>query len=577
MRLQFKFILLAAILTISVSVLSINSFIIVRSLVERSSELHAIRVLKNKHQHKIISFNDVNSTLWETLYLQNQGFKQETDIIKKMINDKSTNRKILDIEEKYEQNLLKEMIPIFYTKFFNKINSEAIFPFNDSLKELDQLFDNYIEDINSIIINMDSPDIKNNIKKLKKIESKIIILNQLLTEDINQSLHLKKVQVIKYIGYESVFTLIVAIISTLLVCLLPLFFRYKLFSPLSKIINIMSLIVNNNNNNEEIPFTQRSDEIGDIANALKVFRINSIEKEKLEEEAKQQIQKSSEEKQKSLLIFANNFENSVKGIVDTVASAVTKINTTARKLEQLANHTKQETTQLSTTSNLTNNNIQGVSKATSEFNSAVNEISTQVTNSLEYARRAAEQTDQVNNVVLELENKASAISGIIDIINNITSQIDLLALNATIEAARAGDMGKGFAVVANEVKALATQTSKATEQINIQISGIQSSTNQAVVSIQEITESVKTINQNSASIASAVEEQSVSTSYIAESISQVASMSDSVSESVEKVTASSNHSGETASEMLSSAENLLSQSSLLQSEVDNFLSSLKSS
>jgi len=178
-------------------------------------------------------------------------------------------------------------------------------------------------------------------------------------------------------------------------------------------------------------------------------------------------------------------------------------------------------------------------------------------------------------MVIDLESKTNAINSIIDIINGITSQIDLLALNATIEAARAGDMGKGFAVVANEVKALATQTSKATEQINFQISGIQSSTNKAVMSIQEITESVKTINQNSASIVVAIEKQSTTSSYIAESIAKVANMSSAVASGVDKVSNSSGNSSKAVSQMVSAAGDLLKQSVALQSEVDKFLSNLK--
>ncbi|MEK6733904.1 MAG: methyl-accepting chemotaxis protein [Pseudomonadota bacterium] len=319
----------------------------------------------------------------------------------------------------------------------------------------------------------------------------------------------------------------------------------------------------------------RSDEIGIMARSLDIFRKSLIKNKELEEQAQKQAAISAEEKRKEILGFADNFEKTVKMIVDMVAAATAEMEATAKELEVDSSKASEEIQQLSTTFIQGNNNLQGVSKATNEFSGAIGEITTQITNSREHVRKASEQTEKVNSVVLELESKAKAITGIIDIINNITSQIDLLALNATIEAARAGEMGKGFAVVANEVKALATQTSKATEQINIQISGIQSSTEQAVSSIQGITESVKTIHQTTASIASAVEEQNATSAYIAESMAQVASFSNSINKNIEKVGQSTIHSGTATEQMAIATDDLLKQVSALQDEVNKFLSSLR--
>ena len=456
-----------------------------------------------------------------------------------------------------------------------------------SLKLSDEIYNNFLEvqdlsndfidsakDISSISNSATPEVLQEKLSSFLNILKKIDKPSDQLTAQIN-----KFAQDIKYKGemiikdYNNQF-IIISIASILFVMLVPIFIIRNIFIPQNKIIDVMYKVLGGDIK-QEIPFIERKDELGKIAKVLENIKNNMLEKQELELESAKQVAQTEKDRRDNLLNFANSFEKTVKEIVDMVASAATEMDATSRELEQYASNAKNETQTLASTSTQTNSNIQGVSKATNEFTNAVNEISSQVTNSREYARRASEQTDKVNAVVLELETKANAINGIIDIINNITSQIDLLALNATIEAARAGDMGKGFAVVANEVKALATQTSKATEQINIQISGIQDSTGKAVSSIHEITESVRVINQNSASIASAVEEQNATSAYIAESIAQVASMSNSVNNSVEKVSVASAHSETSASQMVSAAGDLLKQAGTLQNEVNKFLSSLR--
>ncbi len=571
MKLQTKFLSFGAISVFCVLILAINSYSIFNGITALSLKIGAMRSINIKQDDRNLINSKIRTAIWNSMYMHATGDKDQIAIIKNELNN--------DIDY-YRSQLLKTGMPITIKfSIFPKVsidnNSTEFTTINQNISIADKFINDLIISAYALIENIDSPEMKDNLAKAKKMAEESDKMNDLIGNEVDALIEKTKEEGTNVIKESIQNTFIIAMFSIILVCLVPLLSSYSLFNPLATLIASMNMIVNNDKD-KEVPFTSRTDEIGNIAKALEIFRLNAVEKDQLENQAKEQVHKSAEERRKSLLVFANSFETTVKAIVDTVATASTKMNITARELEQLSNHAQQETNQLSSTSVQTNTNIQGVSKATAEFNSAVNEISTQVTNSLEYARRAAEQTDKVGSVVLDLETKAKAISSIIDIINNITSQIDLLALNATIEAARAGDMGKGFAVVANEVKALATQTSKATEQINIQISGIQSSTNKAVVAIHEITESVKTINQNSASIASAVEEQSVSTSYIAESISQVALMSNSVSVGVEKVAESSVHSGTAASQMVSAAEDLLKQSSMLQNEVDKFLFSLKS-
>lgn len=461
----------------------------------------------------------------------------------------------------------------------NKINSRdvnSVFPqeIQQTIINLDDKISIYIEKVQLLIESLGRDNFSEELMNLNKASDDVNMESNFLKKQIAEFMVISNKEKEFWLKKVAVRPMLFACVLVIIILLVSGFLHSSLLKPLARLIEVMDMIANDKRI-EEVPFIKRQDEIGNIAKALEVFRLTGLKKEELEEQAKQQARKAEEDRRNSMLSFSRQFETSVKGIVDTVALSVKKMDSTALELEQLSAHTQEEAKLLSETSAKASTNMQGVSKATSEFTTEVNEITIQVNNSLGYASKVVEQAEQVNSMVADLETKANAVSSIIDIINGITSQIDLLALNATIEAARAGDMGKGFAVVANEVKALATQTSKATEQINFQISGIQSSTNKAVVSIQEITESVKTINQNSASIVSSVEKQNKASSYISESISEVSVISNSVTSGVEKVADSSSHAGQASSQMASSAKDLLKQSEMLQNEVDKFLSSLK--
>lgn len=535
MKLILKFISLSTIAIFCVLFLGYNSFSNLDQYANMNDNLTKLRDVTKSYSERNTVINSIYTNVWHALYLNTKG---DSTGIKNITNNISN----LSVADYYKQDA------------------------NVLLNNTDSNFLNYLNQAKQIIQNINTP----NLDDFETCYNKVLAENKSLYEqNSNRYNDIKKLGNKSLAEYRSD-AITITIFSLILIGLVLLFSYANIFNPLSKIISIMA-----NNNHTEMPFLSRTDEIGDIARALDLLRSTSIAKEKLEEQSKNQATKTETERHNSMLSLYNNFETKVKSIVDMVASAVEKMNSASQLLGKLANLTQKETSSLSSTSSQTKTNIEEMSKATTEFSSVVNEISAQVTNSLEYARRAAEQADQVNNVVLDLDTKANAVTSIIDIINNITSQIDLLALNATIEAARAGEMGKGFAVVANEIKALATQTSKATEQINFQISGIQSSTNKAVASIQEITESVKTINKNSESINSAVKKQNATGSIISSGMDKVVSTFNSVSTGVEKVAESSNQYGNTATEIVSTAEDLLKQSNSLQTEVDKFLSSLK--
>ncbi|MEE3625685.1 methyl-accepting chemotaxis protein [Nitrospirillum sp. BR 11752] len=319
----------------------------------------------------------------------------------------------------------------------------------------------------------------------------------------------------------------------------------------------------------------RKDELGAVAETMQVFKTNILRNREMEAAAKEQEQRAAAEKKKAMDELADLFDAKVAGVVQAVSSAAEQLSSTATAMSSIAEETNRQATTVAAAADQTTANVQTVSSAAEQLSSSIGEISQRVGHSSEVSCSAVERARLANEMVRGLASNAERIGRVIELISNIASQTNLLALNATIEAARAGEAGRGFAVVAGEVKTLATQTAKATDEIVAQIAEVQASTRQAVGAIEGIGAVIDELSQISSAIASAVEEQSAATQEIARNVDQAAHGTQDVSRSIAGVTVASAEAGQAASQVLAAASGLGRSSDILRTEVGSFISRVR--
>lgn len=324
-----------------------------------------------------------------------------------------------------------------------------------------------------------------------------------------------------------------------------------------------------------VPWAGRADEIGGMARALEVFRENALENERLQQEKSESEARSAEEKRLSMLGLADRFEEQVTGVVETVAQEVREVEDIAGRMTKTVEESGRQTGAVATASQQATANVTTVATAAEELSASIAEIGRQAGQSADIAGRAVDQAIHTDKAVQGLTESAARIGEVVKLINEIAGQTNLLALNATIEAARAGEAGKGFAVVAQEVKNLANQTAKATEEISAQIAAVQEETRGAVGDIQTIRDIIGEINDISMTIAAAVEQQGVSTKEIARNVQEAARGTEDVNANISSVSKAAEDTGTAAEQVLTATRSLGGRSDQLTREVARFLAGIR--
>jgi methyl-accepting chemotaxis protein len=373
---------------------------------------------------------------------------------------------------------------------------------------------------------------------------------------------------------RSIWAAIAALCGLLIAGLTAFWLGRGIVVPLAKTCDVMDQMTKGNLA-FDVPFVNRKNEIGRIARSLQVFKDHLVETTRLRIEQEQMKLRTAEDRKAVMACIADEFEHSIGGVIRGTAAAADELQNSASSMSEIAEDTTGQSAKVAAAAEQTASNVQAVAASAEELSSSIKEIARQVTQSTSIAQNAVEQATRTETMVEKLVHSTQKIGEVMALIQTIAGQTNLLALNATIEAARAGEAGKGFAVVANEVKALSSQTAKATDEIASQIQAIRDATGSTVDAIREIGTTIGQMNEIAGSIAAAVEEQGAATQEIARSVQQAAQGTQDVMQTIVGVREASGQVDSAATRVLSAAGQLTTQSEQLKSETGKFLGNIR--
>nr|WP_320141539.1 Cache 3/Cache 2 fusion domain-containing protein [uncultured Cohaesibacter sp.] len=367
--------------------------------------------------------------------------------------------------------------------------------------------------------------------------------------------------------------LISALIVGALIVAFAFFASRRMMKPLPVMTNLLAAI-SHDEKISEIPYQSRKDEIGDMAAAVAVLNDKNVHRLELENH-KAETDKERERHEQKMLQTVVAFDHDIQAILESVSENSRTMEGTAQRLTEIAEATAEQSNSASSVSNEAASNAQTVASASEELSASIGEISQQLSKTRSVVSLASNESIATNEKVESLDMAAQKIGEVVTLIQAVAEQTNLLALNATIEAARAGEAGKGFAVVAAEVKELANQTSKATEEISSQISGIQSSSQEAVAAISKISETMAEVNEYTNSIAAAVEQQGAATEEISSNVQQASQGTLEASERMASVSSSVADTHQSAENVLEASRNAAEQARQLRERIESFLKDIQ--
>ncbi len=344
--------------------------------------------------------------------------------------------------------------------------------------------------------------------------------------------------------------------------------------PIRRIAEVLVMLASGQNT-LRIPYQDRGDEVGDAARAANTFRDNLVRMHELEASQKRTVEEAARIRREQMHRLADDFEQAVGAVVKAVSRATGELQGTAKSLTETADMTHQLANSVSAAATEASKNVRSVATASDQLTLSIAEIGQQAQQSRTIASQAVEQAAATDARITQMSEVADRIGNVLKLITDIAEQTNLLALNATIEAARAGEAGRGFAVVASEVKHLAAQTAKATEEIGGQIADIQTVTKDAVVAIKEIGSVIHRVSEIASAITTAVEEQHLSTREIASNVQEAAIGTDSVTAKVKTLEVDASNTGVAANQVFSFASQLAAEGDTLKRKVEKFLETVR--
>jgi methyl-accepting chemotaxis protein len=372
----------------------------------------------------------------------------------------------------------------------------------------------------------------------------------------------------------SLVTIVGSVLITLLAALFGVLHYVLISRPIRQLSETTERLANGETEHE-IGFRDRGDEIGTMADALRIFRDNLLRTAALEEETAGQREKAEQERRAVLNDMAERFESTVLTVTESMIEEFDRLNASATEMSGLAESTAERSQSVANASADATNNVNTVASATEELTASIAELNQQVNGVSSAAGDAAGGVDRSNQSVSRLQEVVARIGDVTKLITDIAEQTNLLALNATIEAARAGEAGKGFAVVASEVKALAEQTGKATEEIDAQISEMKLAADDSIDATASVADMVKDIAERTSAMAAATEQQNAATAEIARNVSEAANGTSTVTNAMGEMSEAASSTGQMSATMSTSIQDLHGRSRSMREAMSEFLTKIR--